>query len=124
MDEENNTACENREYIFQGEREFPEFDAMPLVWRKLSTEERKLVFGYIHDMKQRVVSNDRVWTRETLKYLVKYVPLKHMKNISISYTFYKENPYVIDNFCADTVVDGDDVSSGAEEDYKEAKDQD
>ena len=80
------------------EREFSAFYAMPLVWIKLSTEERKLVFGYIHDMKQRVVSNDRVWTRETLKFLVKYVPLKHMNNISISYKFYKENPYVIDNF--------------------------
>ena len=37
------------------------------------------------DMKQHVGKNDCVWTREILKYFVKYVPLKHMKNIRILY---------------------------------------
>ena len=67
------------------EREFPEFDEMHLVYGTLITERRKLVVGYIDDMEQRVVNNNWVWKRETLKYLFKYIPLKQMQNISFSY---------------------------------------
>ena len=61
---------------YLNEREFPEFDAMPSISRKLSPERRNLVVRYIDYMNQRVDRNYLVWTRETLKYLVKYVLLK------------------------------------------------
>ena len=75
-------------------------------------ERRKFGVGCIDDTKQRVVRNDWIRIREALKYLVKYVLLKQMNNICISY---KENTEVIYHVCADTVVDGEDLLSGAEE---------
>ena len=61
---------------YLNERAFTAFDAMPSICRNLSPERRKLVVRYIDYMKQRVDRNYLVWTRETLKYLVKYVLLK------------------------------------------------
>ena len=58
------------------EREFLGFDAMPLVWRKLISEKRRFIIGYIDNMNQCVGRNYWVWTRDTLEYLVKYVLLK------------------------------------------------
>ena len=62
-----------------------------------------------------LVKNDRACTRETLKYLVKYVLLKQMNNICISYYFDKDNPELIYHVCGYNVVDGEDLLSGAEE---------
>ena len=97
------------------EIESPEFDIMRSVWRNFIPESRKLVVGYIDDMKQCVGRNYRFWTRETLKYLINYVPFNQMKNIYISYYFAKNNPEVIYLVFYDTVVDGNGVLSGAEE---------
>ena len=73
-----------------------------------------------------LVKNDRAFTRETLKYLVNYVPLKQMNNVSISYYFAKQNPEVINNMFSDTVFDVEDVLSVAEEqeDQDQYQDQD
>ena len=61
-------------YLMEGE--FLAFDAMPLVWRKLISEKRRFIIGYIDHMNQCVGRNYWVWTRDTLEYLVKYVLLK------------------------------------------------
>ena len=97
---------------------------MPSSWRKLIPENRKFVVGYIGDMKQHMGINDHFWTREALKYLVKYVLLKHIDNNFISYYFSNENTQVVDHVYAYTIVDGVDVFSGSEEEQQEEQDQD
>ena len=106
------------------ERSFQEFDAMPSVQRNSSSEMRNLFVGYIDDMKQHVGRNYQVWTRYNIKYLVKYVLLKHIDNNFISYYFSNENTQVIDHVYAYTIADGVYVFSGSEEEQEEEQDQD
>ena len=53
--------------------EFPEFNEMLSVWIKLGPDKSKFVVGYIDDMTQCMGSNGWVWTRNGIKYLVKYI---------------------------------------------------
>ena len=58
------------------EREFPSFGAMPLVCRKFNLERILVIVGFIDGMKESAGMAEQIWTREILKYLVKYAPLK------------------------------------------------
>ena len=105
----------NIEDTYFKEREFPTCDTMPSFCRNFIPERRNFVVGYIDDMNKHVGKNYWVWTRDKMKYLVKYVLLKHKKNICILYYLAKDNPEVIDHGFGDTVVGGDDVFSGVDE---------
>ena len=49
--------------------------------------------------------------------MVKYVLLKQMNNIRISYYFDKDNPEVIYHVCGYNVVDVEDLLSGVYDEY-------
>ena len=98
------------------ERENSTFDAMPAVWKKLDPRRRRLIIEYIDRTKEDPNCHS-LWTPQSLKYLVKFVPMKQLNNICISYYFAKENPEVI-NYGETDDDDGSDIDAqGNDDDY-------
>eukprot|EP00957_Ditylum_brightwellii_P094554 7200861-Ditylum_brightwellii.AAC.1 len=87
---------------------------MPAVWKKLDPRRRRLIIEYIDKIKEDPNCHS-IWTPQTLKHLIKFVPIKQPNNICISYYFAKENLEVI-NYGQTDDDNGSDIDTQGDDD--------
>ncbi len=90
-----------QEKIETGERFFKEhanslFDALPAVWRNMSTVHRQKCIHIIDTMKADADSSESIWNcKENIRKLLKYVQMDDVPKIRACYMVAKESPGVI-----------------------------
>ena len=90
------------------------YDAMPVLWKRLSIEHRREAIHHIENIYDNAPSDELTWSKDNVLSLVKFVPLADVMKLRACYLAAKRDPSLIDrteeqsspsDSCIETTID-------------------